>query len=228
VPKVRTASGAVAVQVMRKRQGKREILAHVGSAHADAELGILLEKARGLADGDQQSLDLLAARKITHVGEVADWRSAEDAVESVLAGPGRTIGTCSRLLYDTLGGVYDWLGFDVVGDRVFRDLLLARIVEPTSKLDSARVLANLGAQTVSYRTIQRHLDQIGPGKYRDAIAAKCFDYSSDCGGLSLVLYDVTTLLCRHRHNRVYADLPVMPMFRVAVQVRVLSPFERSA
>jgi hypothetical protein len=64
---------------------------------------------------------------------------------------------------------------------------------PTSKADAERVLADLGATTVSYRTIARHLDQAGPGKYRDAIAAKCFDYSSDCGGLSLLLYDVTTL-----------------------------------
>jgi hypothetical protein len=193
VRKVRTASGAVAVQVVRKQRGQREILAHVGSAHTDAELGILLEKARGIADGDQQSLDLLAQRAIARLGEVADWRPVEEAAGPVVAGPGRTIGTCSRLLYDALGGVYDWLGFDVVDDRVFRDLVIARIVEPTSKLDSARVLADLGAKTMSYRTIQRHLDQIGPGDYRDAVAAKCFAYSSDCGGLSLLLYDVTTL-----------------------------------
>ena len=42
VRKVRTASGAVAVQVVHKHRGEREILAHVGSAHTDAELGILL------------------------------------------------------------------------------------------------------------------------------------------------------------------------------------------
>jgi hypothetical protein len=79
------------------------------------------------------------------------------------------------------------------------------------------VLADLGAKTVSDRTIQRHLDQIGPGNHRDVVAEKCFTYATDCGGLSLLLYDVTTLLCR-RHNRVYADLSVMPMFRVAAQV----------
>ncbi len=35
VRKVRTASGAVAVQVVRKHRGRHEILAHVGSAHTD-------------------------------------------------------------------------------------------------------------------------------------------------------------------------------------------------
>jgi hypothetical protein len=97
-------------------------------------------------------------------------------------------------------------------------LVIARIVEPTSKADAARVLADLGADTVSYRTIQRHLAKVDTGGYRDAIAKRCFTHAADRGGLSLLLYDVTTLLCRRRHNRVYADLSVMPMFRVAGQV----------
>jgi hypothetical protein len=46
VRKVRTTSGAVAVQVARKDHGQVVILAHLGSAHTDAELGILLEQAR--------------------------------------------------------------------------------------------------------------------------------------------------------------------------------------
>jgi hypothetical protein len=104
------------------------------------------------------------------------------------------MGASSWLLYDVIGAVYDWLGFDVVADAVFRDLVIARIVEPTSKADAERVLVDLGAKTVSYRTIARHLNQVGSGKYRDAIAAKCFDHSSDCGGLGLLLYDVTTVL----------------------------------
>ncbi len=69
-------------------------------------------------------------------------------------GPGRTASTSSRLLYEAIGKTYDGLGFGAVGDVVFRDLVIARIVEPTSKLDSLRVLTDLGANTVSYRTIQ--------------------------------------------------------------------------
>jgi hypothetical protein len=38
------------------------------------------------------------------------------------------------------------------------------------------------------------------------------------------LYDVTTLLCRRRHNKVYADLLVMPMFGVLSQVRLPDRF----
>lgn len=33
----------------------------------------------------------------------------------------------SGLLYDVIGDAYEWLGFDVVADAVFRDLVIARI-----------------------------------------------------------------------------------------------------
>jgi hypothetical protein len=199
VRKVRTTSGAVAVQVARKERGRVVILAHLGSAHTDAELGILLERARGIITDGQHALDIEVAARAQSMTEVPDYReptlweaSLQPKVASV-APPGRTTATSSGLLYGVLGGVYDWLGFDVLADRVFRDLVIARIVEPTSKLDANRVLADLGANTVSYRTIARHLDQMGPGNYRNLVAEKCFSYASDCGGLSLLLYDVTTL-----------------------------------
>jgi hypothetical protein len=198
VRKVRTASGAVAVQVARKDRGRVVILAHVGSAHTDAELGILLDEARAIVTGEQEALDIEVPARPTRVADVPDWRTstlipAPAAPTGAPVGSGRTAATHSRLLYDVLGAVYDWLGFDAVADPVFRDLVIARIVEPTSKLDARRVLADLGAEVVSYKTIDRHARKVTSGGYRDVIAGKCFAYARDCGGLSLLLYDVTTL-----------------------------------
>jgi hypothetical protein len=151
-----------------------------------------------MAAEDQGVLDIEVAARTQSVDGIADWRAGELIATTTRAKgapvpPGRTTATHSRLLYDVLGTVYDWLGFDVVDDTVFRDLVIARIVEPTSKADAARVLTDLGADTFSYRTIQRHLVKVNTGKYRDAIAAKCFTHATDRGGLSLLLYDVTTL-----------------------------------
>jgi hypothetical protein len=201
VRKVHTVSGAVAVQVVRKYRGQRAILAHVGSAHTDVQLGILLERARQIAADDQGVLDIEVAARIQSVDSIADWRTgtltlSPGVPKGAPSPPGRTAATFSRLLYDLLGSVYDRLGFAAVDDTVFRDLVIARIVEPTSKADAARVLADLGAEAVSYRTIQRHLARVNTGNYREAIAAKCFTHAADRGGLSLLLYDVTTLLCR--------------------------------
>lgn len=55
--------------------------------------------------------------------------------------------------------MYDALGLDTAtdGDGVFRQLVLARIIEPTSKLDSLRVPLEAGLAAPSYRTINRRL-----------------------------------------------------------------------
>jgi hypothetical protein len=198
VRKVRTASGAVAVQVMRKSGRRDELIEHLGSAHTDVELGILLEQARRLVAGDQEAFAFEVPARTERVSDVADWRTgtlnlAPGIPKGATAPPGRTAATHSRLLYDVIGAVYDWIGFDVVDDAVFRDLVIARIVEPTSKADSVRVLTDLGADVVSYKTVQRHLVRVNTGKFRDAIAARCFTHAADRGGLSLLLYDVTTL-----------------------------------
>jgi hypothetical protein len=59
VRRVRAASGATAVQIAEYVDGRRRIVAHFGSAHTEAELGLLLERARDqLADADQDAFDL--------------------------------------------------------------------------------------------------------------------------------------------------------------------------
>jgi hypothetical protein len=77
VRRVRTGSGAVAVQVVEKIRGRVVVIEHVGSAHTDAELGLLVERARGIVTVGQQAFDLgvepLAA--VEQMDAVADWRA---------------------------------------------------------------------------------------------------------------------------------------------------------
>lgn len=111
VRKVRTASGAVAVQVARKDAGRVVILAHLGSAHTDAELGILLEQARAMVVGGQAALDSEVAGRAQSMTDVADFRQqtlideqSGSAVAAPVVPPGRTVGASSRLLYDQKSG----------------------------------------------------------------------------------------------------------------------------
>ena len=57
------------------------------------------------------------------------------------------------------------LGFEHAagGDEVFRQLVLARIIEPASKLDSLRVLEEAGVAAASYRTVKRRLPVYATG-----------------------------------------------------------------
>jgi hypothetical protein len=76
--------------------------------------------------------------------------------------------------------------------RSFRQLVLARIIEPTSKLDSLRVLTEAGVVPVSYRTLKRRLPGYAADAWRERLAALCAHHVS-LGPASLLLYDVTTL-----------------------------------
>jgi len=74
VRKVRTASGAVAVQVVTRRGRQVERVEHVGSAHTDAELALLLAAARERLSPGQDVLDLGDLPVVpARMDEVADW-----------------------------------------------------------------------------------------------------------------------------------------------------------
>jgi hypothetical protein len=200
IRRVRTASGATAVQIAEYASGRQRIVKHVGSAHTEAELGVLLARARDLLDDPAQGvLELgvepapLVAPLVRAPREPGLFEAASEAPLVGRAGPGRVVATGSRLLFDALAAVFTDLGFDTLGDGAFRDLVLARVVEPTSLLDTGRVLTDLGARPASYATMKRTLVRAGKRAYRDQVAALCFEHASSSGDISLVLYDVTTL-----------------------------------
>lgn len=60
-------------------------------------------------------------------------------------------GTRTKHLWDALCRGFEVLGLaePAGGVEVFRQLVLARIIEPTSKLDSPRVLGEAGIEAVS-------------------------------------------------------------------------------
>lgn len=197
IRRVRTASGATAVQIAEYTAGRQQIVAHVGSAHTEAELGVLLARARELLEDPWQGAFDLGVEPTPRVtGLLAAAGQAillEPAATRLRDGAGRVVATDSRVLFEALAAVFTALGFDVLGDEVFRDLVIARVVEPTSLLDTGRVLVDLGRAPASYATMKRTLGRASAGKYRDHVAALCFEHASSSGDVSLVLYDVTTL-----------------------------------
>ncbi len=181
---VKTASGATAVQIVHSsRRGSRDI-EHLGSAHDDARVEVLKAAARQLLAAGQGELDLGLER--TGPGRRG-------------AGGGPLPITSSRMghLLEALTHVYRVLGFEHAadGDEVFLQLVLARIIEPVSKLDSLRVLEEAGAAAASYRTVTRRLPVYAKESWRQELSAACAAHAG-LGPASLVLYDVSTLISR--------------------------------
>ncbi len=203
------------MQIAKYAHGRERVLKHVGSARTEAEFGVLVARARELLNDPAQGvldLDVEPAPPVAALSAPAQqpalFEAAQNSRSTRRDGPGRVISTDSRLLFAALRGVYADLGFETVADEVFADLVIARIVEPTSLLDVGRVLTDLGQGSASYSTMRRALARAHPKQvedaeakdddadtdsYRDLIAAKCFEHASTSGDISLVLYDVTTL-----------------------------------
>lgn len=171
IRKVKTTSGATAVQIAHKCHGRINRIEHIGSAHTKEDLAILMALAKERLRGDQ----LLLFPEFVPSLEIVQKQSV------------------SRLLGECLQATYRQLGFGELNDEVFELLCMARIVEPTSKLDSIRVLEELGVSGLSNTTIHRCLKRIIANNYRDKLAKLCFAQASQGAGITLVLYDVTTL-----------------------------------
>jgi hypothetical protein len=178
---VRTSSGATAVQIVYSyHRGSRQI-EHIGSAHDEAELELLKAVARQRLAAGQEELDLGLER-------------TEPARRGAGGGPLPITSTRMGHLWDALWHGYQELGFGQAsgGDEVFAQLVLARIIEPVSKLDSLRVLEEAGIIPVSYATLRRRLPAYAADAWRRRLSAACAAHAA-IGPASLVLYDVSTL-----------------------------------
>ena len=127
VRKVRTASGATAVQIVAKEHGVRRIVEHLGSAHDEAELAVLVRAGRDriTALSGQAALDLESLGAGACVaGAVVDSKRC-------------------ALLWDALSGAYERLGLGeaVGGDEGFKQMAPARCVEPTGQVFWCGVLS---------------------------------------------------------------------------------------
>ena len=146
--------------VWSSRRGSREI-EHLGSAHDAAELEVLKAAAQQRIAAGQLELDL--------------------GLEG--AGPSRPLPIASSRrshLVDALERGYRVLGFEDAagGDEVFRHLVLARIIEPASKLDSLRVLEEAGIAPASYRTLKRRLPAYEEEGWRQRLSEAAVGTSS--------------------------------------------------
>ena len=152
---VKTSSGATAVQVVwSSRRGSREI-EHLGSAHDEAELEALKAAAQQRIAAGQLELGL--------------------GLEPAGGGPLPITSSRMRHLLDALGHGYRVLGLEDAagGDEVLRHLVLARIIEPSSKFDSLLVLEEAGVAPASYATVKRRLPTHAQESWRQRLSEAC-------------------------------------------------------
>ena len=204
IRKVRTASGAVAVQIVDQSGRATTSVEHIGSANTDAELALLLQTAKQRLHPGQLAFDFGdLEQEPAALEEVSDWtKNAELPVENTgrgrpktgTVGAAKVVASPAVELWEILTAAYARLGFEVLADEGFRAMVLARLIEPTSKADAIRVLDDIAAPHPSLRTLFRSLHRCHDLDYKDALAKAMVAYRTQSVGLgAMIMYDVTTL-----------------------------------
>jgi transposase len=175
----KTASGATAVQVVCYQARKIIVKQHIGSAHSQKDL-LLLKRAAS---------DWIA--KATSQSSL--FPSHEPSSRILPLDKCQYLGFRYGLLYEVLSKHFTLFKFHLLQNKMLTDLVIARIAEPSSKLQSLDFLDEFMGVKHARCELYRHLPRLSglQNKVESkviAIAKKEFHFT-----FSLVFYDVTTL-----------------------------------
>lgn len=170
----------MSIQIIDKSSGKYTVLQTVGSSSDATEIAFLIKKAK------QQILSLtkqstLPFEKEAEVEFVDTFVNHLDSFS--LIGP--------ELL---LGKIFDEIGFNAIEEKLFRHLVITRLVYPVSKLKTTDYLFKYKGVETSVYSIYRYLDKLHKDQLEQVKAISLRHTLQLFGNvLSIVFYDVTTL-----------------------------------
>ena len=182
IRKVRTASGATAIQVVRNEGKKRPFIKHIGSAHSEQECELLLAEAKNYAEAHCRQPSLFANIPPS---------PAPSLLQKALPHT-KLVGVTHQFARNTLFACARKCGLGMLPE-LYLDLALMRIIEPASKLRTLELLQWYFNVSYAERTLYRMLPKLI--EHQEEIEEAAIKTARD--GLKetfcLVLYDVTTL-----------------------------------
>ncbi len=180
IRKKRNKSKSISVQILKKEGGKTKLVRTVGCAHGlDDELRLEKEAERIKKGLERQcSFDFYTSRERV----IIEYLRTGIKPHVVSVGPDLV-----------LGKVFDRIGFNKIGETLFRDIVLSRLVYPVSKLKTTEYLLYHKNQLVDVSKIYRFLDKFHRD-YKPKVERIAFEYTkSIVKKISIVFYDMTTL-----------------------------------
>jgi transposase len=173
-------SGSVSVQVVDKSRGYR-VVETIGSARDPEELSRLVALGEQFIRRQEKQYALFPE-------DQHDSAAVLDFVETLANASIRTLGP--ELIF---GRLFDEIGFGAIPEPLFRDIVVARLAYPTSKLKTADYLYRYRGKTVSPDSIYLFLDRLNK-QYSQQAQAIAYRYSCRIlKQISVLFYDVTSL-----------------------------------
>lgn len=178
--KKRNKSGSTSIQIRQRAATGSKLVKTIGCSCDSAVIEQLIIK------GNQEITRLIGQQPL-HFDALKEKELVDvffNHIEAVsLIGP--------ELL---LGKLFDEIGFNAIGEELFRHLVITRLVYPVSKLKTTDYLFKYKGVVISVDAVYRYLDKLQKGQIEQiqkislAHTLKILE-----GNLSVVFYDVTTL-----------------------------------
>jgi len=180
VRRKRNQSGTTSVQVIDKSRGY-QVVKTVGSAREPEEVERLVELGKRFIARQSKQYSLFPKDQHSHAVVL-------DFIQTLTNASIGTIGP--ELIF---GRLFDEIGFGVIPEPLFRDIVVTRLVYPTSKLKTVDYLYRYQGKTVSPQSIYRFLDRLNERYSRQAQEVAYRHSKKILKQISVVFYDMTSL-----------------------------------
>ena len=178
--KLKNRSGSICIQIIRKNQGKYQVVKTIGSSKNEQQL---------------QKLWFIGKQELTRLSsQPALFVSENDSlVERVFDGlQNSSIQTVGPEII--FGKIYDHIGFNALKESLFRHLVIARLAFPLSKLKTIEYLNRYQGVLLDSDAVYRFLDKLN-NQLKHQIEQIAFRHTKRTlgGNIGVVFYDMTTL-----------------------------------
>jgi len=173
-------SGSTSVQVISKIHGKYKVHKTIGSATTQQKIDELILSGNQEIKRSFNQQELFLSKEDTLADSLFDSLSNANI---------KTLGP-----EITFGKIYDFIGFDLIKEDMFRHLVISRIAFPLSKLKTIDYLYRYQGVMLDIDAVYRFLDKLN-NRLKDQVEQIAFAHTLRVlkGNISVVFYDMTTL-----------------------------------
>jgi len=181
VRKNRNRSGSVSVQIISKQRSSYRVVQTVGCSSDPDEIERLVAEGESLFHRHDNQLKLFASQS-------PEANVVKSFIKDLSNRQIHTLGP--ELIFGTL---FDRIGFGILPDLLFRDIVIARLAYPTSKLKTVDYLYRYRGIRTNEDTVYRFLDKLQKN-YKSKVEQIAYQYSQKIlKTIAIVFYDMTTL-----------------------------------
>ena len=176
----KNASGSVSIHIISKSRGRYKVVKSLGSATTRQEIERLTRLAEQEIERLTEPLSLFSSQNDILV---------EKVFESIHNSSIQTVGP--ELVF---GKIFDYIGFNQLGEDLFRHLVISRLAFPLSKLKTIEYLYRYQGVSLDIDAVYRFLDKLNT-KLKEQVEQIAFAHTMKVlnGNISVVFYDMTTL-----------------------------------